>query len=149
MNESLMEEDLMRLTGKLLLCTCTSFSPSIYQVWSVVIFVKSQIPLSLQKWIPIEFGCLKLNVDASVTPYSSRVGLGGIIRNHEGSFYGDFTMCMEGTFSPEVVELLAIREGLNAVAQAHLQIDIVKKDAATKVMCLKNSQFNCFVGLIV
>ncbi|KAK9145274.1 hypothetical protein Sjap_005177 [Stephania japonica] len=48
-------------------------------------------------WIRLEAETFKLNVDGSMTHFPSVVGLGGVIRDHEGLVYGAFTRCLEGS----------------------------------------------------
>ncbi|GMN47032.1 hypothetical protein TIFTF001_016222 [Ficus carica] len=64
-------------------------------------------------WLPPQPGYLKLNIDASVFPGSDHIGIGAAIRDEKGSILRAVAKSVEGSFSPLLVECLALREGLS------------------------------------
>ncbi|KAK8497391.1 hypothetical protein V6N12_018886 [Hibiscus sabdariffa] len=66
---------------------------------------------SNMKWISPAVGWVKLNVDALVEPNTSRVGIGGLIRDDRGCWRAGFARFI-GRCSVLLAEMWAIYEGL-------------------------------------
>ncbi|KAK9145798.1 hypothetical protein Sjap_005701 [Stephania japonica] len=98
------------------------------------------------KWTPLAAGKLKLNIDASVIPKLYFVGIGGVIRDHLGVVHRALANKVAGCFSPEVAELLAIREGFNMANQLQICVDEVVGDATSSVALEQEPQPGSYLG---
>ena len=80
------------------------------------------------KWTPPPDGWLMLNVDAATFKDPSRIGIGGVIRDHLGDFKMAFCKKMHRVEDPELAEILAIRCGVLFAKERNLQHIIVASD---------------------
>ncbi|KAJ1414561.1 Ribonuclease H-like superfamily [Sesbania bispinosa] len=62
-------------------------------------------------WCPPTLGFFKLNVDGYWSKNPSYMGIGGVLRDHEGRWVEGFSACFVGG-DPLRVELLAMKEGI-------------------------------------
>ena len=108
------------------------------------------IPLAgPSSWCKPFVGCLKLNTDASLKPDGGRVGLGFILRNHEGSVLlagHDFrASCLD----VRSAEAWAILVGLRAVLEKNFLPVVVESDALSVVLSLKSGdKLRSDIGII-
>ncbi|PON44971.1 hypothetical protein PanWU01x14_262590 [Parasponia andersonii] len=71
-------------------------------------------------WIPLDIGCLKLNTDVTIEDGSLTVGIGIVIRDSVSLVLGCASVKIHWYFSPHVVELLALLEGLKFAHESGL-----------------------------
>ena len=69
-----------------------------------------------------------LNVDAATFKDPSRIGIGGVIRDHLGDFKMAFCKKMHRVEDPELAKILAIRCGVLFAKEQNLQHIIVASD---------------------
>ncbi|GMN63226.1 hypothetical protein TIFTF001_032293 [Ficus carica] len=91
-------------------------------------------------WSPPQPGYLKLNIDASVFPNSDRIGIGAAIHDDKGSILGAVAKSVEGSFSPFVVECLALREGLRFAKEIKCVNIEVETDAINVVSAVVDNR---------
>ncbi|KAK9094416.1 hypothetical protein Scep_025885 [Stephania cephalantha] len=103
----------------------------------------------IQPWIPPPRGTMKLNVDASIDSHMDFVRVGGVFKHHEWVVHGAFVTKLEGTFSPEIAKLLAIREGVRFAVAQNIHVEKIESDASTVVAVLRNYITTRFSGGVV
>ncbi|PON55937.1 hypothetical protein TorRG33x02_298020 [Trema orientale] len=81
-------------------------------------------PMRTIRWDPPELGSFKLITDASVRCGDGWVGLGGVIRDSNGSVLACFSKKSHGSLSVENSKPMAIREGLFFAAQNNLHVSM-------------------------
>ena len=94
-------------------------------------------------------GTLKLNVDASVLAERDVIGVGGVIRAHDGVVLGAFTRRITGRFDAFTAELVAIRTGLLFAEDCGLKIFVTESDSFNAVKAVKDCSPRCLEGAIV
>ncbi|KAK3204777.1 hypothetical protein Dsin_018823 [Dipteronia sinensis] len=99
-------------------------------------------------WSPPQAGMLKLNSDASVRQGSHRCRVGAVIRDDKGWVVAAVSKSLDGNFSPEIGELVALREGLLLARGLKLKISCVELDACN-VVAMVSSGAEIDSGLIV
>jgi hypothetical protein len=55
---------------------------------------------------------MKMNVDAVISRNLRRASVVAIVRDHAGNFLGALGVVLDGITEPEIVEVMAYREGL-------------------------------------
>lgn len=74
------------------------------------------------KWQPPPMNFLRLDVDASFPECSEFLGVGGVLRNHDGNLVAAFGRTFPKTDSIVLGELLEIKEGLMTVKESNVII---------------------------
>ncbi|KAE8663709.1 hypothetical protein F3Y22_tig00112921pilonHSYRG00052 [Hibiscus syriacus] len=105
----------------------------------------SYLPYSSMKsssfpWVPPPSGFFKLNVDAAVSSDWKKSGIGGIWRDHSGSFLGSFQESA-GPGPPTMIELKAIQRGISLYASTQGRVKdrlIVESDNRVAVDWINN-----------
>ncbi|KAK9084711.1 hypothetical protein Sjap_025122 [Stephania japonica] len=83
-------------------------------------------------------------------PDLSYIGVGGVIRDHFGVVvHGAFSHKIQGNFTVEVAELLAIREGLLLANQAQLCVIEVEGDAKASIDLIRQVDTECYLGELI
>ena len=81
---------------------------------------------------------------------NQRVGVGVVIRNHLGWVMASSVQWLEASFSPQVVEAVAILRGIEFVVDTGLVPAVVKYDVLGVVNLINYGQFvSTEVGLVV
>ncbi|KAK3175742.1 hypothetical protein Dsin_032820 [Dipteronia sinensis] len=86
---------------------------------------------------PPPLGYLKLNTDAVVPHGGNCFGIGAVIRDSEGKVVLALSKFVQGYFSVEVCEALALREGLSLAKQHGLSIGWAEVDVKCCVLRLR------------
>ncbi|KAK3198777.1 hypothetical protein Dsin_022192 [Dipteronia sinensis] len=102
----------------------------------------SSATLHLSVWSPPP-GKLKLNSYVAVRKGSQMIGLGAAIRKDNGLIVAAISKPMRGSFSAELGELLALREGLCSAKRLNLAVLVSEVDA-TNVVSAVNSDVSLF-----
>ncbi|KAK3188613.1 hypothetical protein Dsin_028174 [Dipteronia sinensis] len=89
---------------------------------SLLSSLSSDSAVAKEGWHPPPMGCLKLNTDAAVPPSGNCFGIGAVIRDSEGKVVLALSKFVQGFFSVEVYEALALREGLSLAKQHGLSV---------------------------
>ena len=102
------------------------------------------------KWTPPPDGWLMLNVDAATFKDPSRIGIGGVIRDHLGDFKMSFCKKMHRVEDPELAEILAIRCGVLFAKERNLYHIIVASDCQNIIKKIQSPHLDrSHVGAIV
>ncbi|PON68744.1 Ribonuclease H-like domain containing protein [Parasponia andersonii] len=72
-------------------------------------------------WSAPSAGFLKLNIDATMKNGVNFIGIGAVIRVHDGVVKGALARCYYGVFSPFIAEYIAFREGLKFALSLNCQ----------------------------
>jgi hypothetical protein len=65
------------------------------------------------RWIPPPDGVVKVNVDAAVARRKDHGVIAAVARRANGEYLGASAVLLQGISDPEVLEVLAVREGTN------------------------------------
>lgn len=95
-----------------------------------------RLPPPIVKWIPPSLGQVKLNSDAAILTSPGRVGVGAVVRDHQGAIITAISSIVPGAFNPLYGEAIALREALRWCQQFRFQNLIVELDNQTLVNAL-------------
>lgn len=76
---------------------------------------------SIKRWLPPPTGLAKVNVDALVARNQERGSFAAICRDEHGNYLGASAVVMGSLIEPEILEVMACREGLNLATDLYLQ----------------------------
>jgi ribonuclease HI len=84
-------------------------------------FCSHQVVQQRERWIPLPEGAVKINVDAALSKNDQIASATAIVRDEIGRFMGASMLVLKGVSEPEVMEVIACREGLSLALdiQAH------------------------------
>uniref|UniRef100_A0A803PL57 Reverse transcriptase zinc-binding domain-containing protein n=1 Tax=Cannabis sativa TaxID=3483 RepID=A0A803PL57_CANSA len=114
---------------------------------------QSSMNSALQQQVPWSFpsiNVLKLNVDATTNLEQKKLGIGAIIRDHDGMVVAGFSKVVQGSFRSDEMEAKSFFHVLNWVSQLQLSITHIEI-AALRVSTALNSpssDLSCFSDLI-
>ena len=95
------------------------------------------------KWTPPQIGKLKLNVKAATWVNSNIIGVGGVLRDHNGAVKGTFVQKINGMFDSYLAECMALREGTRFAVENGLAINKAECDSKNLVSAII-SKNDCF-----
>lgn len=98
-------------------------------------------PLS-QKWQKPPVGFVKLNVDAAFHHSTAVAGLGGVFRDSNGTFLGDFCCHQLSVSSASHAKLLALLTGVEAACNHSLVPLMVESDCLDIVQATHSSSLD-------
>ncbi|PON81778.1 LOW QUALITY PROTEIN: hypothetical protein TorRG33x02_223890 [Trema orientale] len=97
-----------------------SFADSFINGYRAVKLVPTKLGVNAQepiiRWFPPSLNTIKMNLDAAIHPSRGGIGIGVIFRDHTGSVITTLSMKLNGLFSVEITELLAVQEVLRFAA---------------------------------
>ncbi|KAK2661322.1 hypothetical protein Ddye_007855 [Dipteronia dyeriana] len=85
------------------------------------------------RWKRPREGLFKVNTDATICIERNIVGLGIVIRNHEGEVMGCSSQSTVSNYTPQIAEACAIFRGLLFAKDAGLLPAVIESDAKTVV----------------
>jgi ribonuclease HI len=88
------------------------------------------------RWIPSGPGITKINVDAGVTRDGGAGAVAAVARTAEGAYVGASAVHYEGISDPEVLEAMAVREGLYLALDLNLRRIRVASDCQMVIQAL-------------
>ncbi|GMN61109.1 hypothetical protein TIFTF001_030186 [Ficus carica] len=88
-------------------------------------------------WLPPLPGILKLNVDAAMISSANFVGVGGIVRDHDGFVCVTLAKTILSSFGPFTAECIALQEGLTFVRDLGLLIHAVENDVLNVITAVQ------------
>nr|GMD28072.1 GPN-loop GTPase 3 [Ipomoea batatas] len=103
---------------------------------------------STDKWVKLDSGTLKLNIDASTHQNAFQVGMGWILRDHQGYFVAAQAATRPGPLHPREAEALAVRKALSWLKDNQWEDVVVETDAGILVHHLHKPSFSPF-GLLI
>ncbi|KAL8102019.1 hypothetical protein AgCh_033792 [Apium graveolens] len=98
---------------------------------------KTGASVSSRRWSPPPHGWVKVNTDAATFATAANVGVGAIIRDHNGSFVGARTQKIESHLYPREVEALGLKEALWWTKNLEFRRCIFETDAKVLVDAIK------------
>jgi ribonuclease HI len=105
---------------------------------------------SVPKWTPPPEGTVWINVDAALFKPSNRMGVGVVIRNHNGVCLAACSELLSEVTSPELAEALAIRRALAFVREEGFDKIMLASDCLSVVRRINNSTLDrSFLGVVV
>uniref|UniRef100_A0A803PQM1 Uncharacterized protein n=1 Tax=Cannabis sativa TaxID=3483 RepID=A0A803PQM1_CANSA len=101
-------------------------------------------------WSPPNINGFKLNVDAASNSDQQKLGIGAIIRSHDGMVVAALSKVVQGSFRSDEMEAKALFHALNWVSQSQLSITHIETDALRVSTALNStkSDLSCFSDLI-
>lgn len=103
-----------------------------------------------QKWVPPPEDWVKANVDAAIFADSGKMGLGCVIRDHNGRFLAATSQGIERITEPELAEALAVHCALKFIFDQHWKKVIIASDCLNLVRKLRlKGMDRSHVGAIV
>ncbi|KAM6593759.1 hypothetical protein CsatA_001462 [Cannabis sativa] len=101
----------------------------------------------------------KLNVDAATNLEQKRMGIGAIIRDHNGMVVAAFSKAIEGSFRSDEMKAKVLFHALNWVLQSQLALTYIETDAlrvssalnpsSTDLSCFFESYYGCSLSFIL
>ncbi|XP_039791741.1 uncharacterized protein LOC120657488 isoform X2 [Panicum virgatum] len=105
---------------------------------------------SVSRWTPPPIGRLMLNVDAALFKNPSRIGVGVVIRDHDGDFKMAFCKVMDRIKDPEMAEAMAVRCAVIFAKEKNLQHIVVASDCHNIIKKLQSQNLDrSEVGAII
>jgi ribonuclease HI len=102
------------------------------------------------KWTPPPVGSVLINVDATLFKSSNRMGVGIVIRSHNGECLAACSELINEVTSPELAEALAIRRALALAREEGFDKIMVASDCLSVVHRINNStQDRSFLGVVI
>nr|GMD87065.1 uncharacterized protein LOC109159918 [Ipomoea batatas] len=101
-----------------------------------------------KQWLKHVYGIPKLNIDASVHCAADHIGMGWVLRDHDGFFVAAQVITTPGPTLPREAEALAVREALSWLKNNHLDNIIVETDVVVLVRNLHKPSLSPF-GLLM
>ena len=103
-----------------------------------------------QIWIRPDPGIYKINCDAGINVVGRLVGVGIVIHDSEGFVMASSSQKIEATFSPQVVEAVAIYRGLQLAIDIGLTPCKIKSDAEVIVGWINCKNYLCSeIGVVI
>ena len=99
-------------------------------------------------WIPSATGVAQLNVDAGVTRKRERGAVAAVARAADGSYLGASAVIFDGFNDPEVLEALAVREGLSLAQDLLLPKICVASDCLSVINDLKAQNLGRYSSIL-
>ncbi|XP_060963958.1 uncharacterized protein LOC115723947 [Cannabis sativa] len=90
-------------------------------------------------WLKPSIG-IKLNVDAAIFERSSKHGFGCVVRDTEGTLTAAFAGVKTGSVSPELVEVMGIREALSWLKNHSFSQVIVETDSLVCAEAIRSAE---------
>ncbi|KAM6563586.1 hypothetical protein CsatB_023584 [Cannabis sativa] len=102
-------------------------------------------------WKPPSLHKLKLNVDVAVNTVDKILGVGAIVRDHDGQVVAALSKPIQGCFRSDEMEAKALFHALNWITQLDLEIDYVETDALRVSSAINHasSDLSAFSDLIL
>jgi ribonuclease HI len=105
---------------------------------------------SVPRWSPPPEGMVHIFVDAALFPPSRRMGIGVVIRNHNGDCSAACSELVEEVTTPEIAEALALRRALSLAGAEGFDKLIVASDCLSLVQRVNSSEIDrSQVGVVV
>ncbi|KAI9160517.1 hypothetical protein LWI28_008908 [Acer negundo] len=92
------------------------------------------------RWRPLPPGELKINSDVAIREGLPLIGLGAVIRDHNGVIIAAMSKPLQGSFNAEIGEFLALREGLLLAKKSNLTVKIAEVDAVNVALSVNSSE---------
>jgi hypothetical protein len=87
----------------------------------------------IQKWVPPPEDWVKANVDAAIFAHSGKMGVGCVIRDHNGTFLAATSQVIDRVSEPELAEALAVRCTLKFIFEQNWKKVIIASDCLNLV----------------
>jgi ribonuclease HI len=105
---------------------------------------------SAPRWSPPPEGTVHIFVDAALFPPSRRMGIGVVIRDHNGACPAACSELLEEVTSPEIAEALALRRALSLAGSEGFDKVIVASDCLSLVQRVNSLELDrSQVGVVV
>ncbi|KAK3205554.1 hypothetical protein Dsin_019600 [Dipteronia sinensis] len=85
------------------------------------------------RWKPPSDGFYKVNINASLDVANHGIGIGLVIRDHQGFVMASSSQRLEVCFSPQIAEAMAIKRGIQFAFDTGLVLVVVESDALSVV----------------
>jgi ribonuclease HI len=105
-------------------------------------------PVGGPKWIQPPVGLAKINVDAALSKNTSKGALAAVARSVDGTFLGASVVVVEGFTDPEVLEVMACREGLSLAADLLLARFSVASDCLNVIKSLEGEGWGVYGHIV-
>ncbi|XP_060964803.1 uncharacterized protein LOC133033794 [Cannabis sativa] len=99
-------------------------------------------PIEGVSWKPPLPHKLKLNVDAAVNTAGKVLGIGAIVRNHDGQVIAALSKPVQECFRSDEMEAKTLFHALNWIIQLSLKIDYVEADALRFSSAINNASLD-------
>ena len=100
------------------------------------------------KWIPSGEGIAKLNVDAGVARNMDAGVVAVVARTAAGAYLGASAVVFDGIADPEILEAMAIREGLNLASDLLLRKIHVASDCLNVIKALREKNLGRYNSVL-
>ncbi|XP_038704726.1 uncharacterized protein LOC120000672 [Tripterygium wilfordii] len=93
------------------------------------------------KWAPPSSGTIKLSVDRAVFNEAHAIGVGAVIRDHNGQVCAALSECMAGAFGPQVVKAYALMKGTQLAIHMGVSNLIIESDSHVLVNAIRSEAY--------
>ena len=108
----------------------------------------SRLPLSCC-WSPPPPGVFKINVDGASSDLEGISSIGVIIRDCKGETVAALCKLLQSHYPAELVEILALEQGIVLAQELHLPCAMCESDASTVVNAINDSAIGTPFGHII
>ncbi|KAL5826304.1 hypothetical protein ACOSQ4_018101 [Xanthoceras sorbifolium] len=119
-----------------------------FQVAAVIPSTAAVQDRAARCWSPPAAGLWKINTDAALDLDRGLVGIGVVVRDHQGLVCGSCAQCIRAHFSPLVAEGTALLRGLLFAVDLGVPLASVESDSAVlfldRILVLCCMIFSCF-----
>ncbi|XP_060974183.1 uncharacterized protein LOC133039333 [Cannabis sativa] len=96
-------------------------------------------------WTKPETNTIKVNVDAAIFASENQYGYGMVARNDSGSLIDATAHCSNGDFTPEVVEIMGIKEALSWIKRKGWKHVVLESDSLVSIQAIRSSLPLCSI----
>jgi hypothetical protein len=99
-------------------------------------------------WIPPPAGVVKVNVDAAVARNKDHGAIAAVTRTAAGEYLGSSSVIMTGISDPEILEALAVREGLDLALDLSVPRVKLASDCLSVVKAMKEQNLGRYSHIL-
>ncbi|XP_062103683.1 uncharacterized protein LOC133814782 [Humulus lupulus] len=93
----------------------------------------------LELWTKPDVNSVKINIDAAIFTNEFKLGLGAVVRDHQGVVLTYRLWCKQGNLQPDVAEAMGLKEVLSWIKTAQWQQVVIEMDSLVVVQAVRSS----------
>ncbi|XP_062088335.1 uncharacterized protein LOC133794908 [Humulus lupulus] len=93
----------------------------------------------LELWTKPDVNSVKINIDAAIFTNECKLGLGAVVRDHQGVVLTYRSWCKQGNLQPDVAEAMGLKEVLSWIKNAQWQRVVIEMDSLVVVQAVRSS----------
>ena len=101
------------------------------------------------KWTPLPLGIFKVNVDGATSDHGGNSSVGVIVRDCTGQTVAASCTLLKACYSAELVEIMALLQGILLAQDLHLPRVILESDALVAIQAINNKYTGSSSGHLI